>query len=104
MQKLNCGVGDLAVTVASLNLENLGNLVEVLRAADPAVWRLNGETGHLWWVRSLGRPMVYSYSGDSRFTLEEGPVPDRCLRPIRSEGDPDAVAIGEPEAAELGRG
>jgi hypothetical protein len=101
MQTLNCVPGDLAVTVASVNLDNIGNIVEVLYAADPAVWRLNGEPGHLWWARSLGRPLVYSFSDGPTFTREEGPVPDRCLRPIRSEGEPDAVAIGEPEAAEL---
>lgn len=87
MHKLHCRPGDLAVTVAAVNAENVGVIVEVLRLADPTTHPLAGEPGALWWVRAVGRPMAYFFPNGAVMHLAEGPVPDRCLRPIRGRDD-----------------
>jgi hypothetical protein len=105
MDNLNCRPGDLAVTVTATNAENIGVLVEVIGPADATRWPLADETGLLWWVRAVGRPMAYVFDDGHVEHLYAGPVPDRCLRPIRGPGDRplDLMNLPFDPAAELER-
>ncbi|GMV45035.1 MAG: hypothetical protein AMXMBFR66_04330 [Pseudomonadota bacterium] len=93
MHKLHCRPGDLAVAVDAVNAENVGAMVEVLRLADATTHPLAGEPGALWWVRAVGRPMAYRFPNGAVLHLAEGPVPDRCLRPIRGRDDDAPAAV-----------
>jgi len=83
MNKLNCSVGDLAITVDCVCPENLGNIVRVVEYlglrdwgntnAPLPSWRVEIESEHGWLLYELdGYPETY----------KTGPVPDRCLRRI----------------------
>jgi hypothetical protein len=104
MDNLNCRPGDLAITVVATNAENFGLIVEVIEAAGPDVW-LADEPGLLWWVRAVGRPMAYVFPDGRVMRCAEGPVPDRCLRPIRDPDEPtlDLMNLPFDPAAELER-
>jgi hypothetical protein len=105
MENLNCRPGDLAITVVTTNADNLGLMVEVIGPADAARWPLADETGLLWWVRAVGRPMAYVFRDGHVEERYAGPVPDRCLRPIRDPDEPtlDLMNLPFDPAAELER-
>lgn len=95
MQQLHCKIGDLAIVVNTDLPQNLGQIVEVLGLPLRASKLDVIGRGHLWQVRTVsGRPtLVYCiYTDPVRFeAYTEGPVPDRCLRPVSGLTDGDAV-------------
>jgi hypothetical protein len=83
MNKLNCSVGDLAITVNCVCPENLGNIVRVVEYLGlrdwgntntplPS-WQVEIESEHGW--------LLYEFDGYPE-TYKAGPVPDRYLRRI----------------------
>lgn len=81
MNKLNCSVGDLAITVDSRLPENLGNIVRIVSADGFQEWP--GFKGSLftWNVEIASETGLLHYRFDQVLkTVKSGPVPDRCLR------------------------
>jgi pyruvate/2-oxoacid:ferredoxin oxidoreductase beta subunit len=83
MTKLNCGVGDLAITVTCLNPENLGNIVEILKPLGFRRWINIAEQVFTWEVLAVGENswLLYEIEGWP-VTKKIGYVPDLCLRRI----------------------
>ena len=83
MTKLNCGVGDLAITVTCLNPENLGNIVEILKPVGFRRWINIAEQIFTWEVLAVGENswLLYEIEGWP-VTKKVGYVPDLCLRRI----------------------
>jgi hypothetical protein len=81
MTKLNCAVGDIAITVNCHNPENRGNIVAVKAAYGMKGWG-KGEPEFTWECEILSNGwLVYDTDGYIT-TAKVGHVPDRCLRPI----------------------
>lgn len=83
IHKLNCEVGDLAITVNCKLPENLGNIVRVKSAIGMKEWGESEEAMFSWDVEiatELGW-LVYEYEGYTE-TAKCGPVPDKYLRRI----------------------
>ena len=83
MTKLNCGVGDLAITVTCLNPENLGNIVEILKPVGFRRWINIAEQVFTWEVLAVGENswLLYEIEGWP-VTKKIGYVPDLYLRRI----------------------
>jgi hypothetical protein len=81
---MNCNKGDLAVVVSSAFEENIGLFVEVLGPWLPGQCGIDSmfDDGHLWRCKAKGEIRYTSVLGEV-VCLSEGPIPDRCLRPIR---------------------
>lgn len=100
---MNCKPGDLAVIVRGLHAENIGAIVEVLRAAEMCEHVLpeNGITyaqghGFRWVIRSIGRPLTHSNNWpNSKFHVAR----DVALRPIRpNDGEDETLQwAGKPQ-------
>ncbi|MBU3613285.1 hypothetical protein ICN46_00045 [Polynucleobacter sp. Latsch14-2] len=81
MTKLNCAVGDIAITVNCHNPENHGNIVSVKSAYGMQGWG-KGEPEFTWECEILSSGwLVYDIDGYIT-TSKEGLIPDHCLRPI----------------------
>lgn len=94
MTALNCKVGDLAIVVNTDLPENLGQIVEVLGVQTGEPLLLEGP-GHYWQVRAVSgrKTLIYRYNDTGRLAEhEEGPAPDRCLRPVSGLRDGDACS------------
>lgn len=78
---LKCRPGDLAVVVSAVNEENLGKIVQVISSHDGQPFNLR-EEGASWRVR-CAQPIAYVYPSGRRVLLEEGPIRDVDLHPIR---------------------
>ena len=92
---LNCKAGDLAIVVATELPENMGQIVEVLGLPTGKPITLTGK-GHVWHVRAVsGRAtLVYRFNAEMTYAeYGEGPVPDRCLRPVSGLADGDAFGL-----------
>ena len=102
---MNCKPGDKAVIVSSLRQENIGAIVEVLRASKGntvAAGVPYSECGSewvrgspwIWVIRSMGREILTEY-GKGHI---ERPFGDRNLRPLPdlSEDAPDESAAWLP--------
>ena len=79
--KLNCSVGDLAITVNCAFPQNLGNIVRVISALGFEEWQGFSEPLFTWNVQvaTEGGQLFYQMEdGIEGFT--EGPVPDKYLR------------------------
>ena len=88
---LRCKVGDLAVTVRSMEGKQNGRLVEVIRPATPAdvaEW----EPGS-WYVRVLGGPLYMIGQGGKVQPFTYCVLRDSNLRPIRP-GDVADESLG----------
>ena len=82
MTKLNCKVGDLAITVNTELWMNQGFIVRVIEWIGMMEWSNFGLIP-VWRVEPVNEfQFLYYKSGDWTEALEVGPVPDRCLRPI----------------------
>lgn len=81
---MNCNKGDLAIVVSSTSESNIGLFVEVIRPWEPGQGGVDEilDSGHLWHCKAKGDIRYKSISGQV-VHLSEGPIPDRCLRPIR---------------------
>jgi hypothetical protein len=81
MEKLNCAVGDLAITVNCSFPENLGNIVRVISAVGFEEWQGFSEPIFTWnvVVATEGGQLFYQFE-DGIEGFNEGPVPDKYLR------------------------
>jgi hypothetical protein len=81
MNQLNCGVGDLAITVNSQLPENCGTIVRVVSAVGFDKWLEHDALLYTWNVEvaTEGGLLYYQYAQETR-TAKAGPVPDKCLR------------------------
>ena len=70
--------------VSSAFEENVGLFVDVLGPWLPGQCGIDGmfDDGHLWRCKAKGEIRYTSVCGELVY-LSEGPIPDRCLRPIR---------------------
>lgn len=83
MNKLNCGIGDLAITVKSSLPANLGNIVRIIAFQGLREWRGFEGLIHVWNVEIIGEGRFLHYKiEDELFLRKDGPVPDPCLRRI----------------------
>ena len=84
MSKLNCKVGDLAITVRAELPQNLGRIVHIVRPLGIQAWSEFGPV-HMWWVEALpgsAHLLCYENADGSIEQSRTGPVPDLLLRPI----------------------
>ena len=84
MNKLNCKVGDLAITVRSEVPQNLGRIVHIIKPLGVEPWSSFGPV-QLWWVESLPGSehlLHYEHADGTLEQKRQGPVPDILLRPI----------------------
>jgi hypothetical protein len=81
MHKLNCSVGDLAITVNCSLPENLGNIVRVISAVGYEEWQGFAEPIFTWNVVVATEGGQLFYQGEDGIEgYHEGPVPDQYLR------------------------
>ena len=81
MSKLNCSVGDLAITVNCKIPENLGNIVRIISSGGFQEWQGYSEPLYTWNVEvaTEGGSLFYECEdGIEAFT--SGPAPDIYLR------------------------
>ena len=83
MSKLNCSVGDLAITVFCNLPENVGNIVRIKSGLGFIKWGPNREPLYSWDVEVATEHgwLAYEYSGYFQ-SSKCGPVPDKYLRRI----------------------
>jgi len=84
MHKLNCQLGDLAITVDCKCPENLGNIVKITGSHGFDNWGANNEEILFIWEVKIANPdgwLVYESNGCIE-TYKTGLVPDKCLRRI----------------------
>ncbi len=81
MNKLNCSIGDLAITVKANLPANLGNIVRIIGSQGLQEWVGHPEPMHTWDVQIVGegRYLHYEYDGEL-VQAKEGPAPDQYLR------------------------
>ena len=83
MTKLNCGVGDLAITVNCINPENMGNIVYILRPDCYRQCNYQEDKVFTWEVLVVGANSWLMYEIDGwPVSKKIGSVPDYCLRRI----------------------
>jgi hypothetical protein len=92
--KLNCSVGDLAITVGSNIPENCGNIVRVESALGFDHWRGHAEPLFTWNVEIATAEgwLHYCFESGEMRKLKSGPVPDKYLRRLTPPKD---YLIGE---------
>lgn len=83
MSKLNCSVGDLAITVFCNLPENVGNIVRIKSGLGFIKWGPKREPLYSWDVEVATEHgwLAYEYSGYFQ-SSKCGPVPDKYLRRI----------------------
>lgn len=81
MNPLNCGIGDLAITVNSQLPENFGTIVRIVSAVGLEHWLEHDEPLYTWNVEVATHEGLLHYQyGQKMKTAKVGPVPDKCLR------------------------
>ena len=80
MHKLNCSVGDLAITVNCAFPQNLGNIVRIISAVGFDEWQGFSEPLFTWNVQVATEGGQLFYQMEDAEGFSEGPVPDRYLR------------------------
>ena len=92
---MNVRPGDLAISVQTKVPSNLGLIVQVLwQHVDCDDWNFHGEPA--WWCR-CAQPMRWHFALPNIYIEDfEGPVPDRCLRPISGPADGAPVSDKAP--------
>ena len=81
MTKLNCAVGDLAITVKSNLPENLGNIVRIISSKGFQQWPRHEELLYTWNVEVATENGLLHYRYEQELcTTKSGPVPDSYLR------------------------
>lgn len=83
---VRCKPGDLALVVAAMNAENIGQIVEVLATSTGKPFKLK-QQGHAWHVRCPGghAGLHYRYDDGRLVVHNEGPALDSTLHPLRGE-------------------
>jgi len=100
--KLNCGVGDLAITVNSSLPENLGNIVRVISAAGFQKWPRFKEPLYTWNVEIASETGLLHYRFDQVLRkAKTGPVPDRCLRRLTPPEDYRMEEFADSESMQI---
>lgn len=81
---MNCNKGDLAVVVSSVWESNIGLFVEVIGPWSPGQCGVHDllESGPIWHCKAKGKIRYESVFGRTVY-MDEGPIPDHLLRPIR---------------------
>ena len=81
MNKLNCAVGDLAITVNCKIPENLGNIVRIISSGGFQEWQGYSELLYTWNVEvaTEGGALFYEVE-DGIEAYTSGPAPDIYLR------------------------
>ncbi len=83
MGKLNCSVGDLAITVRCEVPENLGKIVRVIGSKGVIKWSEFGEPMHVWIVEGMTGEKSLVYEVKKKLDRRKsGPCPDQFLRRI----------------------
>ena len=82
MTKLNCAVGDLAITVDCQFPQNLGKIVHVIAGLGLEEWSGHAEPVYTWQVEiaNVDSYLHYQYEGEELKRYKTGPVPDCYLR------------------------
>jgi hypothetical protein len=86
--KLNCAVGDLAITVNCKIPENLGNIVRIISSGGLQEWQGHSELLYTWNVEvaTEGSALFYEFeNGIEAYT--SGPAPDIYLRRLTPPQD-----------------
>lgn len=79
--KLNCSVGDLAITVNCLIPANLGNIVRIVSAGGFQEWQGYSELLYTWNVEVATEGGVLFYEDENGLgAYTAGPAPDKYLR------------------------
>ena len=104
MSKLNCSIGDLAITVKANLPANLGNIVRIIGSQGLQEWEGQDEPLYTWDVEIVGedRYLHYHYDGEI-LKVKEGPAPDQYLRRLTPpQGyQMDEIFDSEPIQSEL---
>lgn len=81
---MNCNKGDLAVVVSSVWETNIGLFVEVIGPWSPGQCGVDDllDSGPIWHCKAKGKIRYESVFGHAVY-MDEGPIPDHSLRPIR---------------------
>ena len=83
MSKLNCSVGDLAITVFCNLPENQGNIVRIKSAVGPQGWGCTENELFTWECEVATEDGYLFYETAGYLTSAKvGPVPDKYLRRI----------------------
>lgn len=107
---MNCKPGQRAIIINSLEVENIGRVVEVVESWNDRVahegvfWPPLSKfvDAHMWLVRSEGNPLAYSHlsgGSESKIHIESGPYGDDWLRPLLDVDEP----VAEEEVVETPR-
>jgi hypothetical protein len=79
--KLNCSVGDLAITVNCKIPENLGNIVRIVSSGGFQEWQGYSEPLYTWNVEVATEGGALFYEGEDGIeAFTSGPAPDIYLR------------------------
>lgn len=87
---MNCQPGDLAIVVRSSIEENIGKIVDVIKAYDPRDTGIlsTDDSRQLWYCETKGSKLRWwSEDGCGIIYRNDGPIPDEFLRPLRSDED-----------------
>jgi hypothetical protein len=81
VEKLNCSIGDLAITVKANLPANLGNIVRIIGSQGLQEWEGQDEPLYTWDVEIVGEERYLHYHCDGEMVkVKEGPAPDQYLR------------------------
>ena len=81
LSKLNCAVGDLAITVNCKIPENLGNIVRIVSSGGFQEWQGYSEPLYTWNVEVATEGGALFYEGEDGIeAYTSGPAPDIYLR------------------------
>lgn len=99
MLKVNCRVGDLAITVQAYNPENIGKIVRIIGSKGIGPWPDLAGAQQVWFVESATPGVTLKYTIlDIPFYELQGEAPDCFLKPIRPpENDISTKKITEEE-------
>jgi hypothetical protein len=103
MSKLNCSVGDLAITVFCKLPENTGNIVRVKSAVGYRRWGAKEMPLYTWEVEIATEHgwLAYEHSPGYLETKKNGPVPDKYLRRITPPQGNSIEGFGDQERLEI---
>lgn len=85
---MNCQPGDLAIVVSSTIQQNIGKIVDVVKAYDPQDAGIlpTNESRQLWLCETKGSLLRWaSPDGHGVIHQSAGPIPDEFLRPLRDD-------------------
>ena len=84
MLKVNCRIGDLAITVQAYNPENIGKIVRIIGSKGIGPWPDLEGVQQIWLVESVTSGVTLKYTINDVPSYEmKGDAPDCFLKPIR---------------------